>query len=647
MALLAPVALALLGLAGAIVALHLVGRRGRTTPVPSALFWRGLGQPTGGLTTARYRLTSLLLLLDLLAVALLTLALARPALPAGPARNVVVLVDASASMQATDVRPSRFAEARRQAREILSHLRAGDRATVVRVGTAATRLGSTDDGAAPSGLVGALAPGDGAADFSGAVALAAASLDPTRQNEVVVLSDGGSPAPEVGALPATVRYQPIGTSGDNQGITALAVQPRGLDDRPAAFARVANFAARPAEVPVRALADGVAFDARRLALPARGYADLILSPPSDARLLEVRLGREDILALDDRAYAVLATRAPVDVLLVSDAPFYLERALRLRPDVRLRVVPPAGYAPGAPADVVVLDRVLPDPLPAGNLLLVNPPLPVASDGARPPSAAAAEPRALGLVSRGEMLSPALAGVAADDPLLRGADLAGAVVRRAQRIGAPDWAQAVADASGGPLVLRGAVGSRRVVALAFALADSDLPLRPAFPVLISNAVDWLRPLAVPPATRPDSLVRLDVPGGWDQLQVRGPGGPLGLLRPLPSGPAILGLDDVGPYLVTARSPSGSQAEAALAVSLLDERESDVAPRADAPVRGAGATATPARGYDERWRPVALLAFLVLLAEWWWYHRGRGWTPRPGCTKAWSASGEAVDGFGERI
>ena len=630
MALLAPVALALLGLVGAIVALHLVGRRGRTTPVPSALFWRGLNLPTGGLTAARRRLTSLLLLLDLLAVALLALALARPALPAGPARNVVVLVDASASMQATDVRPSRFAEALHQAREILSHLHAGDRATVVRVGTAATRLGSTDDGAALSGLVDALTPGGGTADFSGAVALAAASLDPTRENEVVVLSDGGSPAGKVGALPATVRYQPIGTSGDNQGITALAVQPRGLDDRPAAFVRVANFAAQPAVVAVRALADGVAFDARRLALPARGYADLILSPPSDVRLLEVRLDREDVLALDDRAYAVLAPRAPIDVLLVSDAPFYLERALRLRPDVRLRVVPPAAYSTGAPADVVVLDGVLPDPLPVENLLLVNPPLPVASDGAHLPSTGVVEPRELGLVSRGELLSPALSDVAADDPLLQGADLAGTVVRHARRIGAPDWARTVAGSSDGPLILRGTVGSRRVVALAFALADSDLPLRPAFPVLISNAVDWLRPLTVPPAARPGSLVRLDEPSGWSDLQVRGPGGSLPLLRPLASGSALLGLDDVGPYVVTARSPSGNQAEAALAVSLLDERESDVAPRADAPVRGAGATAAPAPSYDERWRAVALLAFLVLLAEWWWYHRGRGRIPRPGST-----------------
>src|SRR5439155_4204873 len=55
----------------------------------------------------------------------------------------------------------------------------------------------------------------------------------------------------------------------------------------------------------------------------------------------------------------------------------------------------------------------------------------------------------------------------------------------------DW-EPVIDSDGGPLLAIRTVGGRREAALAFDLSASDLALRPAFPVLLANLLEWLLP-----------------------------------------------------------------------------------------------------------------------------------------------------------
>src|SRR6185295_4451311 len=78
---------------------------------------------------------SLLLLLQLLLVAILALLAARPFLerPAGLARDIVLVLDTSASMAATDVSPNRLEAARAAAIDALGDLPTGGRVSVIAV----------------------------------------------------------------------------------------------------------------------------------------------------------------------------------------------------------------------------------------------------------------------------------------------------------------------------------------------------------------------------------------------------------------------------------------------------------------------------------------------------------------------------------
>ncbi|HID89476.1 MAG TPA: VWA domain-containing protein, partial [Anaerolineae bacterium] len=129
-------ALTLALLALPILLLYMLKLRRREVWVSSTLLWRRLLRDREANTPWQRLRRNLLLLLQLLALALLVLALARPFLPIRTpvTGSVVVLLDGSASMQATDAAPTRFEAARQAALEIVAGLGPNDVATVVLVG---------------------------------------------------------------------------------------------------------------------------------------------------------------------------------------------------------------------------------------------------------------------------------------------------------------------------------------------------------------------------------------------------------------------------------------------------------------------------------------------------------------------------------
>ena len=104
MSLLAPAALALGLLALPIVLLYMLRLRRREQTVSSTYLWRTLVRDRAANAPWQRLRRNLLLLLQLLILAALVLALARPALrlPGLGGGSVIVLLDASASMLATD-----------------------------------------------------------------------------------------------------------------------------------------------------------------------------------------------------------------------------------------------------------------------------------------------------------------------------------------------------------------------------------------------------------------------------------------------------------------------------------------------------------------------------------------------------------------
>src|SRR5262249_19373796 len=136
---------------GGIVVLYILKLRRRRVAVPYARLWERvlIERPTSSLFSQLKRLLSLLLQLALLA--LMVFALADPRLrhtsSTGP--NPVVLVDASASMKATDVPGTRAGAAREAVRRMIREMGSNDRMLLAQMDAEITPLSPMTDEIAP------------------------------------------------------------------------------------------------------------------------------------------------------------------------------------------------------------------------------------------------------------------------------------------------------------------------------------------------------------------------------------------------------------------------------------------------------------------------------------------------------------------
>ena len=606
MTFLAPAA-AVLGLTlPAILALYFLRIRRQTRIVPAIHLWPDqIRDRQANVPWQRLR-PSWLLLLQLLAAAALVLAAIQPALPASAtlARHSIVLLDASASMQATDVLPSRFAEARRQVGSLIDQLGPDDRMTLIAVAPAsrivASSVGNRD---VLHHALDSVAPSNGAADLSGALALASGLTRAGDDARAYLFSDGiVDPLRAAGdGLPFPVEYHRIGVSGENVGLTSLSVRTSAQSR--AATLHVQNFGQQPKNVSIEWRADGRLLDVRPVSLRGGEAVDLSLPVPADATAVSARTETGDLFALDNSATAVARTPRAFRVLLVTPGNVFLEQALRLRSDLQVDVVAPASYRPGSAYALTVFDRFLPTTLPISPLIVLDPPA----------GSALAGGTAIG-VGR-------VRASDAGDPLLANVDLQDVHVARSQDLRNSTFGRPLLTSLQTPLLLVREEPYRQAL-FGFDLHESDLPLRIAFPILVQNLSEWMLPSSVPSrSVQPDEPVTIVPEAGATSVSVTRPDG--GHRSLTPGALETFGdTDQPGIYTVD-QVVNGKTDRSWFAVNLFSSTISQLKPPDRLtlpPTRISGALHSAHHGELEIWPWIALAALGLIAAEWLAFHRG---------------------------
>src|SRR6478672_11853057 len=132
-----PLALVWAGLLIPVVVFYILKIRLRRVPVSTVIFWRQIFEEKKPRSLWQRLRHLLSLLVQLALLLLLIFALAQPffAWEANEAKRVVLVLDNSASMNATDVAPSRLARAKEAAQRVIAGLRFRDEMAVVVAGT--------------------------------------------------------------------------------------------------------------------------------------------------------------------------------------------------------------------------------------------------------------------------------------------------------------------------------------------------------------------------------------------------------------------------------------------------------------------------------------------------------------------------------
>ena len=324
---------------------------------------------------------------------------------------------------------------------------------------------------------------------------------------------------------------------------------------------VKNFTAKAVRAPLALLLDERNLARQEIALGAHERRVLIV--PYDGALagkLVARLEVADDFATDNRAYLVLADRAPLRVLYVGPGNPYLIRLLQLFADVEVASAPDWEAAQAqSPFDVVIFDRVAAPALTRGNFILINTIAPN-----------------LPLERAGTMHNPRVA-MAAKHPLTAGLSLGDLTIREASRVTLKGEGTVLARAGTSPLLYALESGGLRVLFLGFDLLASDLPLRVAFPVLFHNALEWFQPRSREfpgTAVKAGAPVTLKLANSTPAVEISSPSGKRELLSAPKDSLVFADTFEAGFYHFTG----GGRSAAGFAVNLLDEEESAIVPRA---------------------------------------------------------------------
>ncbi|MFO0789792.1 MAG: VWA domain-containing protein [Pirellulales bacterium] len=503
-----------------IVVFYILKVRLRRQAISTNLFWKQIYDEKPPRSIWQFLRHMLSLFAQLLLLLLLVLAVADPHLPWEllQARRIVLVIDRSASMRAADVLPSRFEAARNAAAAVIEGLRYRDQLAIVAAGPQPeVVVGMSSHVPTLKRALDKIAVTDTPTDLTPAVAIGKQLVGNQPHGEVLVYTDGctAQPVAELNANPSTdaalatvnapptplVQISTFGTKASNVGITQFQVRrslvdPLGYES----LVAVSNAAVTPVDCRLELELEGVPVDVVPLHLKAGEKWRRSLPKTSldggkfTAKLTQIEWPHADAsdatklqpiedasitptpnaLTVDDTAWAVLAPRNAQPVLLVTAGNLFLQKVLEANPLVKCTVVkePPTSW----PADTtIVLHRQVPAELPPGDVLIIEP---------------------TGNTSAwdiGDTIeNPLITQQTSDSPLMAHVRLDNVLLPSARRITFKTPPDILAGAiTGEPIYAAVKRDKGKCLVLSVDLDQSDLAFRTAFPIMVTNALNWFR------------------------------------------------------------------------------------------------------------------------------------------------------------
>ncbi len=658
---LTPIAFALSALFPIIIALYFLKLRRQDYTVSSTYLWQDLVRDTVANAPWQRLRPNILLLLQLLFLGALILAQARPFTwtHAVTGEHLILLIDTSASMAATDITPNRLQVATDEAQKLAANLPSNVPVTLIAVHQEVQiRLSASKDRQQLDRALADLRPNPGDSDMPTALELASALAASESDTQIVILSDGGAWDTPMSPLltHANVQYISVGVAGRNQAISALALNTKSSAQELSAFVRVVNYDTQTAKRRLTLYAHADTDNTTRELVTARdltltgGETSAFTIPdlPPDTIAIEAHLspndtnGMPDDLTADDAAWAVAPALGRTHVRIVGPGNRFLETALRLMSSVDVTTITFEDYeaqvtteastdrgdTANSTSSLTIFDSVLPtnalyfDNAENGALLFIGP---------------LHSTRFFSVT--GEIDLPRPAPARDDEPVLRFVDLRDIAIQKAARIPLPTWGRPVIINStpqqhgekGTPLMIVGEHNGHRLGILAFDLRHSDLPLRVAFPLLLANTLDYLAPrmgTTIPETVPPGQPLVIPLPPQAKGARLTYPDGHSSPLSIENGTTRVEDTHTYGIYHIAWEADGITTPLGHFAVNAYHPQESDIAPSEPDNLltqsansnTGTIASLTQQPVRREWWSILAWSALILLIIEWLVQYRG---------------------------
>ena len=468
-----------------LIIIHRLKPKPRPVDVTNLFLWNQVIQEKSrNLSFERFK-KNLPLLLQILMVILAALALANPirTIQTAPKGNLILVMDTSASMKTSTGSGMRFDLAREKALKLIAERDRGQKILIVEAGKKATvKSGYMDNTGAAQDIVKKLQPSDAAVNLEPAVYLALSFVDPAKEDLVHLITDGAGKDFST-LVRSHPKIRPIVITGGKQnvGITKFEFRQQ-VDhgDQYEFMLEIKNFDHLPVKFPVRLSIDrgvlferSIAFEAQEKKLLIIPYSGLING------IARATLEIEDDFSVDNRSYLSLNAAKEIWVLLVSKGNHFLKRLLDAYPNFRVNsvkeIIPSSWPEQTARHDIVIVDRMNFPATDRGNFLLID---------AYSPS--------IPLIETGRIRLPKILTWDRKSPLMANVNLKGLIIEEGAQLQAARQLQPVVESDRAGLMYAFEENGLRVVHFGFDFTRSDLPLKVAFPVMMSNIFNWLNP-----------------------------------------------------------------------------------------------------------------------------------------------------------
>jgi len=627
----------------ALIALYFLKLKRREVVVSSTFLWKRSIEDLHVNSPFQKLRRSLLLLLQLLALLALVLSASRPVITGASegGRNLLVLIDNSASMNAREEGGSRLDLARREAQALVEGMVGGDRMAVIAFSDRSQVLRPlTADRAALKRSIEAVPQTALPTDLLQALKTVEALAASLPTAEVYLIGDGAYGELATLSLDLqrfSLKFVRVGKGTENLGISELDVRRTfGQRQRIELFASVHNFTREEKRVALGIYRGERLVGAAELQIPAgrtRSHtfdvARFTVEGEAASAVLRLEVDPGGLLPDDDRAYVKIAPPQRLPVLVVGEENPHLDRVLAVEPLVDGRrmslgaylAASQAGTLSGDPARILIFDRRAPPAAPDRPALYLgcHPPLPELLGGGEGPGAGGAAGPVV-------LQAPVIVDWDRSHPVNR--FLAFADLKIEESLGfAPGRAyRSLIDT--GEKSIAGTVnflaeGRPPVTALivGFDLMRSNWPWLHSFPIFFTNALEWLGTAAgseARPRYRTGEILSF-YPGErkLDRPVFRDPEGREHIASPDRAGElSFAATERSGVYELR----SGGEVLESYPVSLLSAPESEIAPRSE--IRfGSQVIRSEESGLQTRdlWKWFALAALGLICLEWWVYNR----------------------------
>jgi len=452
-----------------LIILYMLRVRRKAVLVSSLYLWRRYIKEREQSSILRRLMKDILLLLQILAVLFISIGLAQPTLLISRnTRYIAFIIDASASMECSDLKPSRLAYAKEKAINTLGGLERGDRVAIFQSDNTVTRiLDYTEDRGLIKSAIKGITPKDVTGDIQSAL-LYVEHLD-RKPDIIFIFSDGAFSTDIPRDLPVTLYC--FNKSNDNVGIINISARDVGVGNEKEVLVVVQNFSSFDRAVPFRLWDGDRIVDNRVLNMKKGETYRIVVGPRIWRGIVRANIYPNDVFPLDDRAYITFPKLKP-SVLLVTSGNPYLEASISLSDVGMVDKVESFDPSIASKYDIIIFDGTSPNKVPPGNYLFIG-----------------RMPENLPLQVIETKKDPAILNIDTLHPVMRFVDLEGVEIRRGVVFNASQGENLISTSNGAlAWSYDGEFG--RIIVLGFYPEESSFVEKSSFPIFIRNVIAWL-------------------------------------------------------------------------------------------------------------------------------------------------------------